>query len=98
VVENYVPGYVDRRPVTEFSMFRGYFTAYRDVQVPGYTETEAMRRFRTDVWSTRDGGKLIWSGTIETTEAPAADAARAAIQKQIAPELVTAGILPPRLK
>lgn len=93
----YVPGYTQTKPVSVYRpMFHGYVTYYREVQVEGYTETNEVHSFQTDVWTTHNGGKLIWSGTLETVEAPSKGTAQDAIQGRIVPELVKAGILPPK--
>jgi hypothetical protein len=95
----YVPGYTETKPISVFRpLFHGYVTYYRDVQVPGYTETNEVRSFQTDVWTTRNGGRLIWSGTIETVEAPSQGTTQDAIRKRIVPELVKTGLLPSEAK
>jgi hypothetical protein len=97
--ETYVAGYTKREFVTVSGPFlRGYTTYWQDVQVPGYTETNEVRRFQTNVWTTQNGGRMIWSGTVETPEIAADGPVRDVIRKQLAAELVTAGILPPRTK
>ena len=97
--ETYVAGYTKRELVTVSGPFlHGYTTYWKDVQVPGYTETNQVCRFQTNVWTTQSSGRLIWSGTIETADAPVHEPVRDVIQKQIVAELVTAGILPPRTK
>jgi hypothetical protein len=97
--ETYIAGYTTRERVTVSGPFlRDYTSYWKDVRVPGYTETNEVRRFQTSVWTTQDGGRMIWSGTIETDDAAANGPARDSIRKQIATELVAAGILPPRMK
>jgi hypothetical protein len=95
----YVPGYTKREPVTISGPFlRGYTTYWKDVRVPGYTELNQVRRFQTNVWTTGNGGRMIWSGTTETSDAAEQGPVRDVMRKQIVAELVTAGILPPRTK
>ena len=97
--ESYVAGYTRMEQVTVFRPFlHGYTTHWREVRVPGYTETTEVRRFQTNMWTTQSGGRLIWSGTTETDDAVAQGPVRDVIRKQIAAELVEAGILPPRTK
>ncbi len=97
--ETYVAGYTRREPVTVSGPFLNqYATYWRNVQVPGYTETNQVRRYQTSVWTTQNGGRMIWSVTIETPETATPGPVRDVIRKQIVPELVTAGILPPRGK
>ena len=95
---NYVPGYTKRELVTTVTgpFLHGYTSYWQDVQVPGYIETNEVRRFQTILWTTLNGGRMILSGTLETTDDAAPRSAQDVIRKEIAPELVTAGILPPR--
>jgi hypothetical protein len=95
--ETYVPGYIKSEPVYVSRPFsRAFRTYWRDVEVPGYTETTEVRRFQTDVWTTRNGGRLIWSGTLESTNAASYGSVQEAIAKGILPELSAAGVLPPK--
>lgn len=95
--ETYVHGYVEREPVYVSRPFTGALRTYwTEVEVPGYMETTEVRRFQTDVWTTRNGGRLIWSGTLESTDAASYGSAREAIAKGILPQLSAAGVLPPR--
>ncbi|MBN1423183.1 hypothetical protein JXA88_01380 [Candidatus Fermentibacteria bacterium] len=97
--ETYVAGYTKRELVRVSRPFlRGYTTYWRDVRIPGYTETNEVRRFQTSVWTTHNGGRMIWSGTIETADAVAEGPVRNAIRDLIVAELAAAGILPPRIK
>jgi hypothetical protein len=97
--QTYVPGYTKMEPVTFYGSFlHQYATYWRQVQVPAYTETNEVRRFETDVWTTGDGGRLIWSGTIETSDAAPAGTVAQVIHNQIVTALVEAGILPPKAK
>ena len=97
--ETYVAGYVTREPVTVSGPFlNGYTTYWKDVQVPGYTETNQVRRFQVNLWTTQNGGRMIWSATIETPEAAVHGPVRDVIHKKIVAELVKAGILPPETK
>jgi hypothetical protein len=97
--ETYVAGYSKREPVIVFSPFlHAYATYWQDVQVPGYTETNEKRRFQTNVWTTREGGRLIWSGTLETIDATTGETVLEVIHNRIVPEMVGAGIIPPKSK
>ena len=97
--ETYVAGYTKREPVTVAGPFlREYTTYWRDVQVPGYTETSEVRRFQTSVWTTLNGGRMIWSGTFETADAAEHGPVQDVIRKQVVTEMVKAGLLPPRTK
>jgi hypothetical protein len=90
----YVPGTVRRQTVTERDYY-GVIRAYsRDVQSPGYTETDEIRRFQTDVWTTGDRGHLIWSGTLRTLESLSNRTIAAAVSRHIAPVLEKQGLVP----
>jgi hypothetical protein len=92
----YMPGYTKRELVTVSRPFlRGYTTYWQDIQVPGYVETNEVRRFQTSVWTTQDGGRMIWSGTNESSDYAVQGPVEDVMREQIGVELVAAGILPP---
>ena len=94
----YIPGALRRSPVT-FQDYMGRFHTYwTTVEEPGYTETDSVRRFQTEMWTTREGGKLIWSGTLNTSEAPAPGGPAKAIDKYVLPALEKQGLVPKRPK
>ena len=90
----YVPGTVKREPVIGRDFYGSFRTYWRDVQVPGYTETDEVRRVQTDVWSTGDTGRLIWSGTLRTLEAVDNRTVENAVSKHIVPQLEEQGLVP----
>ena len=96
--ETYVAGYTKSERVRVYPRFSQAFTTYwRDVEVPGYTETTEVRRFRTDVWTTLNGGRMIWSGTLEATDAASYGSSQKAIARGILPQLSAVGILPSKI-
>ena len=91
----YVPGYVTTVPRTHIDPWTGsYSTYYRRIYEPGYTETERVVRYQTDVWSTAEGGKMVWTGTSESIDPNSSQEVNREISAMIVPELMRAGILP----
>jgi hypothetical protein len=98
-ITTYVPGYVATEPVVRYNPWLNeYFTHYRDVYYPGYTETEKVFRHEVNVWTTKDGGRLIWSGTGEVLNPNSSKDVNAQIIKLIVPELARQGIIPAKKK
>lgn len=90
----YVPGYLTAEPVTYVSPWTGhYYTYYARVYAPGYVENNLVVRYETEVYMTRDGGRLVWSGTTESINPASAGAVNKEIAHVIVPELVHAGVL-----
>ncbi len=92
--QNVIPGYVKRESVTKQNPFTGaYYTVWRDVQVPERTEAIAVANFQTDVWTTKDGGRLVWSGSSMTTDAVTASTIQTQVENLLLPEVAKAGFL-----
>jgi len=91
----YVPGYTKKELVTRYNPWRkAYYTYYQEVQVPGYTETDKAARHEVNVWTTKDGGGLIWAGTGQVVESGAGSSVNDEIAELIVPELERQGIIP----
>ena len=75
----------------------GYYGNYRThwvtIQDPGYTETDTIIQVQTDVCTTANGGRLVWSGTFRTLESVKGTADEA-VSKAILPELEKEGVVP----
>jgi hypothetical protein len=94
VVTQEVPPSVTTVPVTRWSRFRGrYYTAFREVYEPGYVETNEVRNFQTDVWSTDEGGRLVWSSSVQAFDPAAESGMRDVVAKKIVARAVKDGIL-----
>jgi hypothetical protein len=94
----FVPGTVRRESVT-VQDYRGAFHAYwRDVQDPGHTEIDEIRRVQTDVWSTGDRGRLVWSGTLRTLDSVSNRTMETAVSEEIVPVMAAQGLVPARRK
>lgn len=88
-----IPPTVTTVPVTRWSRFRGaYFTAFREVYQPGYVETNEVRNFQTDVWSTDEGGRLVWSATVKAYDPVGETGVRDVVAKKIVARAVKDGI------
>ncbi len=94
-IKNYVPGYSSSVPVAYRNPWTGrYYMHYERVRHPGYTETETVVRYQTDVYTTRVGGLLIWSATSESINPTSSKAVNREITRMIVPELGKQGIVP----
>lgn len=94
-----IGGYVTRESVTRQNPFTGvYYTYWQDVQVPDRVEVVRVVNFRTDVWTTKEGGRLVWSGTTNTTTGINAVVVQNQIDKLILPEMSKSGIVPAKSK
>lgn len=95
VEKTFTPGYVRREPETRQSPWTGaYYTAWRTVEVPDREGTQSVANFQTDVWSTLDGGKLVWSGSDRTTNGVDANFIKARVENMWVPEIAKSGIFP----
>jgi len=95
----FVPGYTTSQTETRYNAAdRRYEAYYTEVTTEGYEETKTTGRFETHLWTTRDRGKLIWSGVLECAERPDAKAIQEGVSSRIVPELEADGFIPPRSK
>lgn len=91
----YVPGYVKSEAVTRYNeRTRTYSTFYRDVQQPGYIDTNKVIRHEANVFATQEGGNLVWAGTGEMINPSSREAVRSEITGLFVPELARQGIIP----
>ena len=93
---NYIPGAVKSEPVTRYNeRTHAYTTFYREVQLPGYTDTSKTVRHEVNVLTTQpEGGLLVWAGTGEMINPSSREAVRNEITGLIVPELARQGIIP----
>ncbi len=92
---NYIPGYVKSEAVTRYNERKQtYSTFYRDVQQPGYTDTTKIVRHDVSVFTTQEGGRLVWAGTGEMIDPNSREAIRYEIAGLVIPELALQGIIP----
>lgn len=100
--ETYVPGYVTTTPGPYYGGYgyggygywgSYYYPAYQTVYQPGYVDRDEIVRVRIDVWSTDQGGTLVWTGTTESIDPSSTDQLRREIIKLVVPELRRAGVI-----
>ncbi len=92
---NSVPGNVKGELVTRNDERTNiYSTFYRDVQQPGYTDTNRVVRQEVNVLTTQEGGRLVWAGTGEMINPNSREEIRDDIASLVIPELARQGIIP----
>jgi hypothetical protein len=88
----WVPGYVREVPSLQYATWSSVYHDYhRGVYEPDSVETYVLARYETDLWSTREQGRLVWTGT---TEPISAMQVSQEISAKIVPELKAQGLLP----
>lgn len=92
--EQWVPGYVKREAVTTQSWSGAYYTYWTDVEVPDRMEATTVLNYKTDVWTTTQPARMVWSGTVQTTETITENVIRAMVEKNILAEMEKAKVLP----
>ncbi len=92
---NYVPGYVTTQPVARYSPWSGrYRTHWVDVMHPGYVEEEVTVRHEVELWSMREGGRLVWTAVGETVNPSSQTEVTRDIAKNVVPELERQRFIP----
>jgi hypothetical protein len=91
--EQWVPGYVKREAVTTQSWSGAYYTYWTDVEVPDRTEQTTVLNYKTDVWTTMQPPRMVWSGTVQTTENVTDNVIRQIVEKGILGEMEKANML-----
>jgi len=95
VSTDYVPGYVKSEQVSHYNdRTKSYETFYRDVQQPGYTDTTKIVRHEVSVFTTQNGGSMIWTGTGELIYPNSREEVRNEVTGLVIPELSRQGIIP----
>jgi hypothetical protein len=93
--EIYVPGYTRSEAMPVYGpALHQYATHWRVVQAPGHNESREVRRFRTDVWTRVNGGRLVWAGAAETGDVPPAGRRQHVTRSRIVAKLVAAVLSP----
>jgi hypothetical protein len=97
VETRYVPGYVRTVPALGYDPWWGvYYNYYRRVYEPGYVETDRVVRYEINLWSTREPGRLVWTGTTESVDPKSVQEVSEEIGEKIIPELEAQGVLASR--
>jgi hypothetical protein len=90
-----VPGSIQREVVTRYDESTQTYSAfYQDVRQPGYSDTNKVVRHEASVFTTHNGGRLVWAGTGEMINPTSREAIRAEITGLVIPELARQGIIP----
>jgi hypothetical protein len=92
-----VPGYVTSTSVGGYvDPFWGtYQGVYRDEYVPGYVAEDRIINNAVHVWSTRDGGKLVWAGSFESTNPSGVPQVSKEVTSIVIPQLEKSRIIKP---
>ena len=95
--ENVVPGYTTTEARLRYNRWaRRYQTYYVDVHHPGYVDTDRVVRHRVDVWSTAEGGRLLWTAEGQSIDPGSATDVSREVSGSVIPDLVKSGIIPKR--
>ena len=70
-----------------------YDTYYRDIQHPGYVESQVIDRRSIDVWVIRNDERMIWSATSNSPERNSVDDVENDIADLVIPALVKNAII-----
>lgn len=91
---NYVEPTITTEQVARYSNLKKRFiTYYKNVEHPGYVESQTIDRRTIDIWVIRDEGRMIWSATSNTPELNTAKAVQKDIANLVIPELVRKAII-----
>ncbi len=103
VETSYEPGYIEDIPGFGFGdddwgrwddWYGAYGYYYDTFYDPDYVETETIVRDRTDVWSIRGKGALVWSGMSEVFNPSSSQQVGDEIAGKIVPDLSKQDIIP----
>jgi hypothetical protein len=92
-------GYSRRESVTRFDPATGgSYTTWQDVQVPATLDTTAVVNYQTNLWSTTEHGRLVWSAMSHTTDAFSTALIEHQTESLLLPEIAKSGLLPKKPK
>jgi len=95
----WVQGYSRRESVTRFDPATGgSYTTWQDVEVPPTMDTTAVVNYQTNLWSTTEHGRLVWSATSHTTDAFSVALIQYQTESLLLPEMAKSGLLPKKRK
>jgi hypothetical protein len=95
-VTSHVPGYVTTEPVSTYNYHwpHGYYTYYREVYQPGYTEVQDVARHEIHLWTTTEGGRIVWAGTGQVIDPGSVEDVQEEIADLVIPELEKQRLIP----
>ncbi len=89
-------GYDRQTTMTRQDYWSGWYHAYYQTVMLGSPppEQEHKGRYQLDVWSARDGGRFVWTGTTVEIDPTSVDRLREEVAGQLVPELQRREIIP----
>jgi hypothetical protein len=87
-------GYDKQSTMSQHDYWRGWYHSYYQTAVMGPIEEQKKGRYQLDVWSARDGGKFVWTGTTTEVDPKSVDQLRQEVCGQLVPELERRGVIP----
>lgn len=91
---HYVQSYVTTEQISRYNFFRKrYDTYYRNIQHPGYVESQIIDRRAIDVWVIRNEEQMIWSATSNSPERYSVEDVQNDIAELVIPALVRNAII-----
>jgi hypothetical protein len=90
----YVNGYTSLEPAAYYSRYwQRYWTYYREIDHPGYTDSQKVDIRAIDVTTTGAGGRMIWSATSRTPDPGSVTDAQRGIAGLVIADLAKRGII-----
>jgi hypothetical protein len=91
----HIPGYTTKKPLYSYDPWQNsYFLHYDREYHDGYTDTTKIVQHEVNLWTTKEKGRMIWSGTTEVLDPSSSKQVNDEILNLIIPELATQGIIP----
>jgi hypothetical protein len=91
---HYVQGYTTTEIASRYNFFKKrYDTYFRDVQHPGYEESQVIDRREIDVWVIRGDERMIWSAISNSPERNTIEDVENDIAELVIPELTRNAII-----
>jgi hypothetical protein len=89
-------GYDKQTTMARQDYWSGWYHSYYQTVMLGAVppEKEKKGRYQLDVWSARDGGKFVWTGSTVEIDPTSVDKLREEVAGQLVPELQRAGVVP----
>ena len=95
----WVQGYSRREAVTRVDPNSGAsYTTWQDVEVPATLDTTEVVNYQTNVWSTSEHSRLVWSAMSHTTDAFSVELIQYQTESLLLPEMAKSGLLPKQKK
>lgn len=90
----YLQGYVTTEEDLRYDRYRDRFVRYyKEVEHPGYLDSQKVLMRAIDVWTTGDDGRIIWSATSKTPEPASMEPIRHDIVELVMSELTERRII-----